>query len=71
MFYLLVTKHAYDGRRVGQNYDAEYRASIAASRGKKFCRLQMNCTPNCGCFCSFDLMLCNLQFCDKFNNRDI
>jgi len=32
----LVTKHACDRRRDGQNYDSQDRASIAASRGKTF-----------------------------------
>jgi len=43
MFFLFVTKHACDGRTDGrtdgQNYDPQYRASIAASRGK-------NCAEN-------------------------
>jgi len=34
-FFGLVTKHACDGRTVGQNYDSQDRASIAASRGKR------------------------------------
>jgi len=34
-FFGLVTKHACDRRRDGQNYDSQDRASIAASRGKK------------------------------------
>ena len=38
-FFGLVTKHACDrptdGRTIGQNYDSQDRASIAASRGKK------------------------------------
>ena len=33
-FFGLVTKHAYDRRTDGQNYDSQDRASIAASRGK-------------------------------------
>jgi len=37
---LLVTKHAYDRRTDkqtdGQNYDSQDRASIAASRGKRY-----------------------------------
>jgi len=36
MFFGLVTKHACDGRTNGLNYDSQDRASIAASRGKKF-----------------------------------
>jgi len=38
MFFLFVTKHAYDrqtdGRTDGQNYDPQYRFTMAASRGK-------------------------------------
>jgi len=33
-FFGLVTKHACDRRRDGQNYDSQDRASIAALRGK-------------------------------------
>jgi len=33
-FFGLVTKHTYDRRTDGQNYDSQDRASIAASRGK-------------------------------------
>jgi len=34
MFFCFVTKHACDRQTDRQNYDREYRASIAASRGK-------------------------------------
>jgi len=33
-FFGLVTKHASDRQRDGQNYDSQDRSSIAASRGK-------------------------------------
>jgi len=36
MFFRFVTKHACDRRIDRQNYDLQYRASIAASRSNNF-----------------------------------
>jgi len=43
MFFLFVTKHACNGQTDGQNYNAQDRASIAASRGKNLSLNKVSC----------------------------
>jgi len=45
MFFRFVTKHACDKLQTdGQNYDPQYRAIIAASRGKNWVFFETQCT---------------------------
>jgi len=68
MFFRLVTKHACDGRTVGQNYDSQDRASIAASRGKNHSTLVWAPRRRTPCISSSNLPRWTLRYFAIFSD---